>query len=122
MNKEKFSLILTVINTGFVDLVMDAAKEAGAGGGTVIHGRGTGNAEIEKLFGLTIQPEKEVVLIVVKDEIAEAVLRAIYESAGLQTPGQGIAFCIPLDHVVGIGEATKNPNLAQEVASIEDKE
>lgn len=115
MNENKFSLIVTVINAGFVDLVMDAAKEAGAGGGTVILGRGTGNEEIEKLFGIVIQPEKEVVLIIALKEIVDDVLKAIYDQAGLKTPGQGIAFAVPLDDAVGIGKATTDVKAAAKI-------
>ena len=51
---EKYSLIIAIVNTGFTDLVMDAARESGAPGGTVLHGRGTGTKEIEKMYGVTI--------------------------------------------------------------------
>jgi len=79
MDKKKLIVIIVIINSGFVDLVMDAAKAAGAGGGTVLHGRGTGNKEIEKLFGITISPNKEIVLIVVPNKIKDKVMKAIYK-------------------------------------------
>lgn len=100
--QKAFDLIICIINTGFSDLVMNAAKKEGARGGTIVHARGTGNKEIEKLFGISIQPEKELVMIVVAKDIKDEVLKAIYKEAGLETPGHGIAFSLELDDVVGL--------------------
>lgn len=94
--------IMCVVNSGFGDAVMDAAKEFGARGGTIIHARGTANSESEKLFGITIQPEKEIVVILVRNEIKDNIMHAVYQKVGLDTPGQGIAFSIPVDKVIGI--------------------
>ena len=102
----KHEAIFCIVNAGFSDTVMDAAKTVGARGGTVIHARGTANTEAEKLYQITIQPEKEVVMIVVPTEIKNDVLHALYREVGLQTPGQGIAFCLPVDDVVGISGQT----------------
>lgn len=101
MNKTKNELILCIINNGFSDLVMDAARREGATGGTIFHGRGTGNAEIEKFFGISITPEKEIVMIVVPTEKKDSVVSAIYQDAGLDTKGQGIIFTLPVSDVVG---------------------
>ena len=98
--------IVCIVNAGFSEAVMDAAKEFGARGGTVVHARGTANQEAEKFFGITIQPEKEMVLILVPSEIKEDILHALYRAVGLQTPGQGIAFSLPVDGVVGLPAAT----------------
>ena len=99
---EKFELVIVLVNTGFTELVMDAAREQGAHGGTVVHARGTGNKEMEKRFGVVITPDKEMVLILVNKKIADKVLSAIYKQAGLQTKGQGIAFTLPVEDVVGL--------------------
>ena len=96
-NKE---LIVCIINNGFSDLVMEAAKRSGAKGGTTFHARGTGNLDIEKFFGITISPEKEVILIVVEKDIKDDVVSAIYKDAGLNTKGQGIVFTLPVDDFV----------------------
>ena len=95
-------VILCIINNGFSDAVMDAAREFGASGGTVINARGTASLEAEKLFNITVQPEKEIVMIVVKKEIRDDVLHALYKKVGLETPGQGIAFSLPVTDVTGI--------------------
>ena len=94
--------IVCIVNAGFSDAVMDAAKEFGARGGTVVHARGTANQEAEKFFQLTIQPDKEMVLIMVPSAIKDDILHALYRSVGLKTPGQGIAFSLPVDGVVGL--------------------
>lgn len=105
MTKTSHELILCIVNTGFSETVMDAAKEVGARGGTVIHARGTANKEAEEFFHITIQPDKEIVMILVAAEIKDAVLHAIYQSAGLKSEGQGIAFSMPVNHVVGLSAA-----------------
>lgn len=109
-------LIVCIVNSGFSEAVMDAAKELGARGGTVIHGRGTAAKDAEKFFGITVQPEKELVLIVVPTEIKEGVLHALYKSVGLGTAGQGIAFSLPVDGAVGLssgGIATEQKHKAE---------
>ena len=95
-------VIFCIVNAGFSEAVMDAAKEFGARGGTVIRARGTANAEAEKLFQIAIQPEKEIVMILVDSKIKNDILHALYQAVGLKTPGQGIAFSLPVDNVVGI--------------------
>ena len=99
--------IFCIVNAGFSDAVMDAAKEFGARGGTVIRARGTANAEAEKLFNIAIQPEKEIVMILVDQSIKNDILHALYRAVGLKTPGQGIAFSLPVDQVVGLTPAPK---------------
>lgn len=104
--KFEHELILCIVNVGFSDAVMEAARACGAGGGTVIHARGTANKEAETFFKITIQPEKEAVMILVPSAIKDSVLRALYEKVGLQTPGQGIALALPVDGVVGLPSKT----------------
>ena len=105
MANNKFEMIMCIVNTGFSETVMDAAKEVGARGGTVIHARGTANKEAEQFFHITIQPDKEIVMILVPADIKDKVLHALYQHAGLKTEGQGIAFSLPVDDVVGINAA-----------------
>ncbi len=100
-------VIFCIVNAGFSDSVMDAAREFGARGGTVIRARGTANAEAEKLFGIAIQPEKEIVMILVDKKIKNDILHALYRAVGLKTPGQGIAFSLPVDEVVGLSSAAE---------------
>ena len=81
---------------------MDAAKKLGARGGTVINARGTASKDAEKFFNITIQPEKEIVMILVPTAIKDDVLHALYKEAGLETPGQGIAFALPVESAIGL--------------------
>ena len=96
--------IFCIVNSGYSEAVMDAAKKLGARGGTVINARGTTSKEAETFFHITIQPEKEIVMILVPKKIKDGVLHALYKEVGLDTPGQGIAFSVPVDSVVGISE------------------
>ncbi len=112
MTNEAYEMILCVVNAGFSGEVMDAAREAGAGGGTVIHARGTANKEAEAFFQITIQPDKDVVMLLVPADIKDKVLHAIYQSAGLKSEGQGIAFSLPVDQAVGLTKRTI-PNLTE---------
>ena len=95
-------VIVCIVNAGFSEAVMDAAKEYGAGGGTVLFARGTAPKEAESFFKIAVQPEKEMVMILVEKEIKDDILHALYKSVGLNTRGQGIAFSMPVDSVVGL--------------------
>ena len=103
----RFELVLCILNNGFSDVAMDAARAAGARGGTIMHGRGTASKDAERLFNITIQPEKEIVMILVAHEIRDAVLKALYTAVGVNTDAQGIAFTLPVESTVGIGESRK---------------
>ena len=122
MSASKHEMIMCIVNAGFSETVMEAAKSAGARGGTILNGRGTANKEAESFFHIAIQPEKEVVMILVSAEIKDAVLHALYQKAGLDTMGQGIAFSLPVDEVVGLtpwkavdkdGKTLKMPSVAK---------
>ena len=102
MKGYKHEVIICIVNSGFSESVMDAARELGARGGTVIRGRGTANAEAEKLYGIAIQPEKEIVMILVEASLKNDILHALYKAVGLNTPGQGIAFAMPVEDAVGL--------------------
>lgn len=99
----KYQVIFSIVNAGCHEQVMDCAREAGATGGTVIHARGTSNPDAAKLFGISVQPEKEIVMIVVDEQIKDTVLHALYKTVGVNTAANGIAFALPVDEVVGIG-------------------
>lgn len=111
---EKYEMITCIVNAGFTDTVMDAAKAAGAGGGTVIHGRGTANKEAEQFFKITVQPEKDIVMLIVPARIKDKVLHAIYKNAGLDTNGQGIAFSVPVNQAVGLSAPSSKEEAYEE--------
>ena len=100
--KYTHEVIFCIVNSGYSDDVMNVAKKFGARGGTVINARGTANKEAEAFFHITIQPEKEIVMILVPSEIKDDVLHALYNEVGLDSAGQGIAFSVPVDSVVGL--------------------
>ena len=111
--KFEHEVIFCIVNSGYSDVVMDAARSHGARGGTVIHARGTANIEAEKLYGITIQPDKEIVMILVPSAIKNDILHALYKSAGLNTQGQGIAFAMPVDGVVGLSSMAEKAQLKE---------
>lgn len=98
----KYEVILCIVNNGFSEAVMDTAKQFGARGGTVFHARGTISKEAEKFFNITIQPEKEIVMILVSSDIKDDILQGLYNAVGTNTMAQGIAFSLPVDDVIGI--------------------
>lgn len=106
--ERSYDLIITIVNRGFADLVMDAARDFGASGGTIMHARGTGIHEAEKFFGISIQPEKDVVLILANRENKKQIMQSIKERAGLNKEGRGISFALPVDDVCGIVHLEKD--------------
>jgi nitrogen regulatory protein PII len=98
----EISLIVSIVRKGWGSTVLDASVKAGARGGTVIFGRGAGIHEQEKIFGMAIEPEKEIILTLVYTPQAETILQAIVEAAELKTTGRGVAFMLPVDRVVGV--------------------
>lgn len=101
-SRHDYDLIVTIVNRGFAERIMSASKEAGAEGGTILYGRGTGIHETRKLLGIPIEPEKEIVLTAVPREITERVLERIMGAGRLNEPGTGIAFVVELKKIAGI--------------------
>jgi nitrogen regulatory protein PII len=95
-------LIVSIVRKGWGDTVLEATMKAGAHGGTVLFGRGIGRNEQQRVFGIQIEPEKEIVFTVVPREIKEAVLQEIVRAAELTVPGHGLAFVVPVEAVAGI--------------------
>ena len=98
----KHEVVFCIVNSGYAEAVMDSAREAGATGGTVLHASGTANPQAERFFGLSIEPSKDMVMILVDSKIKETVLHNLYRDVGLKTAGQGIAFTLPVSEVVGL--------------------
>ena len=103
VDEMRYSLVVTIAEKGCVDMVMDAAREAGARGGTVIHAKGTAG-RMAKFFGLTIAEEKEMVYIVVSKDTEEAIVRAIMEKAGPETDARAVAFALPVERIAGFSK------------------
>lgn len=101
MSEAKHSLIAAVVRRGFSGDVMDAARSAGARGGTVIHSRGVGNDEIAGVWGMNAQDETEIVLIIADAEDKVNLMRAVSEKCGVNSEAKGIIMSLPLDSVTG---------------------
>jgi nitrogen regulatory protein PII len=101
------SLIVTIVRKGWGSTVLDASVKAGARGGTVLFGRGAGINEQEKIFGMSIEPEKEIVLTVAYAAQVDLILAEIVRAADLNDTGRGIAFVLPVDKVVGVAHFMK---------------
>lgn len=97
-----FDLIVTIVNKGHCDIVLKASKSAGAEGGTIIPGRGTGIREKKMLWGIPIEPEKDIILTIVPREKTREILEAIVNQGNLNKPGAGIVFALELKSVAGI--------------------
>ena len=102
MENNQHELIMAIVNKGLTDLVMEAARKKGARGGTISVARGTGNPELAKYYGVVIQPEKEIVFIVVKKDIKDEVMKAIYDDAGISSKGNGIIISLPITKTAGL--------------------
>ena len=101
-------LIVTIVNQGYAEKVMTEAKKGGATGGTTISGRGLGNDKALKFLNIAIEPEKDIVLILVSTNKKNDVMDIIVNNCGLKTPGAGICFSLPVDHVVGLNKNIEN--------------
>lgn len=102
MKDIEYEMIVCIVNAGFSGEVMDVARREGATGGTIIHARGTANPNAEQEFQITINPEKDLLLLTVKSDIKDNILKAIYNEAGLGSDANAVAFSLPVTNVVGI--------------------
>lgn len=102
MSEYNYELIIAIINRGFTDLVMDAARSVGAGGGTVIHAKSTATEHVRKFLGISIVEEKEILFIVSKQENKLKIMKGIQEKAGIHTDARAVVFSVPVNSVAGL--------------------
>lgn len=95
-------LIVVITNQGYTDRVMDAARAAGATGGTAIHGKGTGTELAKKFFGVSIAEEKEIIFILTREETRKSIMQAVIRDAGMQTEAQSLVFSLPVSDLAGL--------------------
>lgn len=100
--ENKMELLMIIVNSGFSEEVMDIARAAGARGGTITHCRGTSNESMAKKYGVYITPDKEMIWIVTEKDIAEVVMKKVYEVINAQDPGKCFAFTLPVTNVSGM--------------------
>lgn len=98
----KNELLVIIANQGYTEMIMDAARKMQAGGGTVIHAKGTGMESADKFLGVTLASEKEIIFIVVKKEQKNAIMRAVMEEAGLSTKAKSVVFSLPVTETAGM--------------------
>ena len=98
----KYELLIVIANQGYSDMIMDAAREASAVGGTVIHAKGTGVEKAEKFLGVSIAAEKEIIFLVTKREGKNNIMRAIMEKAGITSKAGSIVFSLPVTETAGM--------------------
>ena len=98
----RFKLILASVKTDITDSIVDAAKEAGATGATIIPARGTGIHEAKTFFGLSLEAQTDIIMFLVEEHIITQILEAIKKAGEFHKPGTGIAFVLPVEHVVGL--------------------
>ena len=99
-----YQIIITIVNRGKAEDVIEAAKSAGSKGGTIINARGSGVNETSKLFNMDIEPEKEVVMILSKKNITEDIVLSIRENLEIDKPGNGIIFIQDINKAYGVYE------------------
>ena len=95
-------LIISIVNQGYSDELMNTAREAGASGGTVINARGQAHEGTVRFFGIAVQDEKEIIIILTSREKKVPIMRAVCEAHGLNSKAQGIIFSLPVDKVLGL--------------------
>lgn len=98
----KYELIASVINTDLSNPVMDAARKAGCGGGTLVKARDLGGDGARKIFGMTVAPEKEILFVLIPSDRKLAVLNAICDTILKETGEHGVAFSLPVNAVAGL--------------------
>lgn len=104
MKEAPYSLIIAIVDKGHTSMVMDAARVAGATGGTIVRAREIGSDLSAKFFGVSIAEEKEMVYIVTINRQRDTVLRSIMEKAGVHSPAHTVAFSLPVDAAAGLRE------------------
>ncbi len=102
MEVSAYQMIVAVVNQGYSEEVMAAARPAGAGGGTVVHSRRVGSEETLTFWGISVQPEKEIVMILCRQGEKLAVMQAIAEKCGMKSEAQGLVLAMPVETVVGL--------------------
>ena len=98
----RFKLILSSVKTDITDHIVDAAKGAGATGATIIPARGTGIREAKTFFGLSLEAQTDIIMLLVEEHRVSKILETIQDAGEFHKPGTGIAFVVPVEQVVGL--------------------
>ena len=114
-------LIVVISNQGYTEEIMDAAREAGARGGTVIHARGTGQNRAERFLGISLASEKDVIMIVTLTETKAAMMQRIMKAAGPGTSAGAVCFSLPVTDTAGITLRPQSEEIDEEELQPEAK-
>ena len=101
-NKQTHELIVAIAKQGYTEQVMNAARSAGATGGTIVHAKGAGTNMAKKFFGVSIATEREMVFILAKEENRKDIMKAIVSQAGLKTDAEAMVFSMPVSDIAGL--------------------
>ena len=103
----QFKLIMAFVKPNTSDKVVDAMKDAGATGATIIPARGTGIHEAKSFFGLSIEDQTDIIVFLVEEHVVEKLMQVIKTAGHFDEPGTGIAFVLPIEHVCGLDSQMK---------------
>lgn len=109
MKTENHEVIFAVVNAGFAEEAMEIARQHGAMGGTILNARGVAKEKDAAFFGITLHPEKEILMMVVEKNIRDKILNAFYKEMGMDKKAQGITFSLPVSDAVGLVKMTEEP-------------
>ena len=98
----QFKLIIAFVKPSITDSVVDAMKEAGATGATIVPARGTGIHEAKSFFGLSIEDQTDIIIFLVEEHVVENLMQVIQLEGKFDEPSTGIAFVMPVEHIAGL--------------------
>lgn len=98
----KFSVLVAILAEDLEEQAIDVAKRSGAGGVTILDGRGIGAQEKKTFFGLTYEGSQSVLIFVLEKKLSLTVLKNISKELDLKNHSKGVIFTIPLEHIAGI--------------------
>ncbi len=104
MTTNNHEVIFAIVNAGFAEEAMEVARAQGVRGGTILNARGVARDNEAAFYGITIQPEKEILMMVVEKDVKDAVLNALYKEMGMAKKAKGIAFSLPVTDVAGLAQ------------------
>ena len=107
MKTDNHEVVFAIVNAGYAEDVMDIAREQGVRGGTILNARGVLKEETAAFFGITLNQDKEILMMVVEKNIRDNVLNAIYKQMGMAKKAKGIAFSLPVSDVAGLAPAAQ---------------
>lgn len=104
MTTNQHEVIFAIVNAGFAEEAMDVARSLGVRGGTILNARGVARDNEAAFYGITLQPDKEILMMVVEKQERDAVLSALYKEMGMAKKAKGIVFSLPVSDVAGLAQ------------------